>query len=133
VKLLDWIFGASNSSGKVLDAGISGIDKLVYTEEEKAEARSQLLDHWIKLQATLGEETTVRGVTRRILAVMFCGAYVLLTLLAAAVWPWGDHWKAYADFLWEVANGQYGWITMTVVVFYFGPYVFERFFSPKKA
>lgn len=131
MKLFDWIFGVSNSAGKVLDGAIAGVDKLVYTEEEKADARTALLQHWIKLQETLGEETTVRGVTRRILAVLFCGAYVFLTVLAAAVWPWSEHWRNYANFLWEIANGQYGWITMTVVVFYFGPYVVERFFTKK--
>jgi hypothetical protein len=130
MKLTSWLFGASNAADKILDAGINGIDKLVYTEEEKAEARKELLAHWIKLQETLGEETTVRGVTRRILAVSFCSVYILLTLVAAAVWPFVEN---YANFLWEIANGQYGWIVMTVVVFYFGPYVFERFFSPKKA
>jgi hypothetical protein len=128
MKFFEWITAGPRAAEKVLDAGISGIDKLVYTEEEKAEARGKMLDSWIKLQETLGEETTVRGVTRRILAVMFCGVYVLLTLVAAVVWPW---MKDYANFLWEIANGQYGWITMSVAVFYFGPYVFERMFAKK--
>jgi hypothetical protein len=129
VKLFDWIFGASNSAGKVIDGAIAGIDKIVYTEEEKADARSKLLEQWIKLQETLGEETTVRGVTRRILAIMFCGAYILLSVSSAFIWPF---WQEYANFLWEVANGQYGWITTAVAVFYFGPYAFEKMLSAKK-
>lgn len=128
MNIFKWIFGAPSAAEKVLDGAVNGIDKLVYTEEERAEAKEKFLEHWLKLQATLGEETTVRGVTRRILAVLFCGTYVLLTLVAAAVWPW---MKEYADFLWEIANGQYGWIVLTVVVFYFGPYVIERMLGKK--
>ena len=124
MKFFDWIFGASSAAEKVLDSTVSGIDKLVYTEEERADARTTALDAWLKLQAMMGEETTVRGVTRRILSVMCIGTYILLSLLSVAVWTFN---KAYADFIWEVANaGQYGWITLAIVAFYFGPYFLQK-------
>lgn len=126
--LFGWMASGPAAADKVLDGAVSGIDKLFYTEEERSDAKAKLLDHWLNLQATLGEETSVRGVTRRILAVAFSGVYILLTLVAAAVWPMQS---AYADFLWEIANGQYGWIVLTVVVFYFGPYVIERVLGKK--
>jgi hypothetical protein len=121
------IFGFLSSgpraAEKVLDAGISGIDKIVYTEEEKADARQKMLDIWMELQKTLGEETSVRGVTRRILAIMFCSSYILLSLGSVAVWKWD---KAYADFMWDVAQGTYGTLTLTVAAFYFGPYFIQK-------
>lgn len=129
MKLTDWLFAGPKAAEKVLDGTIAGIDKLFYTEEEKSDAKAKYLEMWLKLQEMLGEETSIRGMTRRILAVMVVGVYVLLSLFSVAVWKWD---QAYADFVWEVANaGQYGWMTLTVVVFYFGPYVIERMFAKK--
>jgi hypothetical protein len=129
MKLFDWLTAGPKAAEKVLDGAISGIDKLVYTDEEKADARKEFMEHWLKLQATLGEETTVRGVTRRLLALLVVGTYVGLSVGSVLVWKFD---KAYADFIWEVANaGQYGYMTLAVVVFYFGPYVFERLFGKK--
>jgi hypothetical protein len=131
MKLTDWLFAGPKAAEKVLDGTIAGIDKLVFTEEEKNDARKEALAMWLKLQEMMGEETSVRGMTRRILAVMVVGVYIVLSLLSVAVWPWMKDW---ADFIWEVANaGQYGWMTLTVVVFYFGPYVIERMFAKKTA
>lgn len=128
MKFWDWLTAGPKAAEKVLDGAISGIDKIVYTEEERADAKAKLLDKWLELQAMLGEETSVRGVTRRMLALLFCGTYVFLTILAALVWPWMND---YASFLWEIANGQYGWIVLSVTVFYFGPYVIERMLGKK--
>jgi hypothetical protein len=130
MRLLDWLTAGPKAADKVLDSTISGIDKLVLTEEERIDARKEFITSWLSLQTTLGEETTVRGVTRRLLALLVVGTYVLLSLGAVAVWKFD---KAFADFIWEVANaGQYGYMTLAVVVFYFGPYVFERLFGGKK-
>jgi hypothetical protein len=129
MRLTDWLFAGPKAAEKILDGTISGIDKIFYTEEERADAKAKVFDQWLKLQEMLGEETSVRGMTRRILAIMFCGVYMLLTIGAAVAWPWAEK---YADFLWEIANAQYGWITMSVAIFYFGPYAFEKFFGVKK-
>lgn len=129
MKFWDWLTAGPKAAEKVLDGTIAGIDKLVLTEEERLDARKSFIDSWLKLQAILGEETTVRGVTRRLLALLVVGTYVLLSIGAVAVWKFD---KAFADFIWEVANaGQYGYMTLAVVVFYFGPYVFERLFGKK--
>lgn len=129
MRLWDWLTAGPKAAEKVLDGTIAGIDKLVLTEEERLDARKDFIESWLKLQATLGEETTVRGVTRRLLALLVVGTYVFLSIGAVAVWKFD---KAFADFIWEVANaGQYGYMTLAVVVFYFGPYVFERLFGKK--
>lgn len=129
MNLFGWLMAGPAAAEKVLDGAISGIDKIVYTEEEKADLRAKLGDQWIELQKTLGEETTVRGVTRRILAVMCVGVYIFLSLFCVAVWKFD---KLYADFIWEVANaGQYGYITLTIVAFYFGPYFLEKLLGKK--
>ena len=126
--LFGWFSSGPEAANKVLDAGIAGIDKLVFTDEEKADLMAKMGENWLELQKTLGEETTVRGVTRRILAVMFSAAYLTLSLGAVAVWKWD---KEYADFMWDIANGTYGTITLTVVAFYFGPYFIQQLFGKR--
>lgn len=114
---------------KVLDGAIAGIDKLILTDEERQDFMAKLGQNWLELQKMLGEETTVRGVTRRILAIMCVGTYILLSLASVVAWPF---WKEYADFMWEVANaGQYGYITLAIVAFYFGPYFLQKLFEKK--
>lgn len=128
MKLLDIFRSGPAAADKVLDATIAGIDKLVYTDEEKAEARKALLDNWLDLQKTLGEETSIRGVTRRILACVYSGTYVFLTLAAVGVWKFDPE---YADFMWDIAQGTYGTITLTVAAFYFGPYFIQKLLGKK--
>lgn len=128
MNIFKWFSSGPAAAEKVLDAGIRGVDAIVYTEEEKADARMKLLDGWVELQKTLGEETSVRGVTRRILAFMYGGAYVVLSLGAVAAWKFD---KEYADFMWDVANGTYGTITLTIVAFYFGPYFIQQLIGRK--
>lgn len=128
--LFGWITSGPKAAEKVLESTISGIDKLVFTEEEKSDVMARAADQWLELQKMLGEETSVRGVTRRIIAVLCIGAYVGLSLFSVAVWKFD---KTYADFIWEVANaGQYGYITLTIVAFYFGPYFLQKLLGKKE-
>jgi hypothetical protein len=41
----------------------------------------------------------------------------------AAAYPFD---KAYAAFLLELAQSQFGWLTMGVAAFYFGPHMLQR-------
>lgn len=116
---LSTLFGAGPSAAeKVLDAGIRGIDSLVYTDQEKAEARQKLLDTWIETQKVLQNETPIRSVTRRIIAFAVIFPFVFLVLLAACVYPW---LPLYSKFLLELAQSQFGWLVVGVATFYFGP------------
>lgn len=130
VSILDWFTAGPDSAKKVLDAGINGIDALVFTDEEKAVMRQKLGDQWIELQKALGEETTVRSVTRRILAVTIMAAYTVLVLSAAIVY--GLDAIEYAKFLLELAESKFGWLAAGVGAFYFGPYMLGRMGSNKK-
>jgi hypothetical protein len=129
VNLLKWFSSGPEAAGKVLDAGISGIDKIFYTDEEKADARQKLGDSWIQLQTILTQETSVQAVTRRILSVLVVVPYVLMTIVACIAYPFSS---GYSKFLMEVANGQFGWIVLAVVGFYFGPYMLGRMMDKKK-
>jgi hypothetical protein len=121
--LFSWFASGPKAAEKVLDAGISGIDKLIFTEEEKSEVRTKLADQWLELQKLLGEETTTRSVSRRIIALLFVVPFVALNVGATIVYAFSE---GYARFMFEVADGQFGVLTLTVAGFYFGPYMLQR-------
>lgn len=127
--LTSFFVAGPDAASKVLDAGIKGLDALVFTDEEKATYIKSLGDQWLKLQEMLGEETSIRGVTRRILALLVLVPYVGLNLLAAGVYLWRAD---YASFLFNVANGQFGWMALGVMAFYFGPYMIQRMLPGSK-
>lgn len=124
--ILGFFGGGGKAAETILDGAVNGIDKLLFTEEEKAEFRGKLADAWIKLQETLGEETSVRGVTRRIIAVGFAGFYLFMSTMAIAFWPF---YREYSNFIWDVTNGTHGYITLAIVAFYFGPYFLMQAFE----
>lgn len=124
-----WFTAGSDSASKVLDAGIAGIDALVLTDEEKMELNKKLGDQWVELQKTLGPETTIRAVTRRILSVLIMGSYIVLCMGAAAVYKFD---AAYTTVLLSIADGKFGVMALGVAAFYFGPYMIGQFMGKKK-
>lgn len=108
------------AANKVLDAGIRGLDALVFTDEEKSIARQKLVDTWIETQKALQQETPIRSVTRRIIAFAVIFPFVLLILAAAVAFPFASE---YSKFLLELAESQFGWLVVGVATFYFGPMV----------
>lgn len=118
--LFGWFSSGPAAAEKVLDGAIRGIDKIIYTEEEKVEAQQKLSEWWLELQKTLGEETSVRGITRRLLTFLTVLPYTLMVVTAAVAWNFN---KEYANFLLSLAESNFGIIVLTIVVFYFGPLV----------
>jgi len=76
--MLGWLFGGSKAADKTVDGISSGIDKLVYTDEEKADASREGLKLWIKYQ----EATQPQNLARRLIALIIVGIWAILTLLA---------------------------------------------------
>lgn len=112
-----------------LKAGIAGIDMLVLTDEERVKYQKDLADTWNQTQKAIQEETSIRSVTRRILAFMVMGAFVALVLGAALSYKFDEK---YAAFLLSLAEGQFGWLVMGVATFYFGPMLGRVFGGEKK-
>ena len=62
---------AETEAGKsIVDGLISGIDKIVYTDEEKAEARQKDLETILKFWEVVSRENTEQSKARRILVKM---------------------------------------------------------------
>lgn len=107
---------------KVVDGAISGIDKIFYTNEEKAEARRKLADGVQEFVQTTLNENTVRSKTRRVIAIMIMGVFLLLILGAAAAFPFDE---GYSKFLFEIV-GDMSTFALMVAAFFFGAHMLGR-------
>lgn len=96
-----------------MDAAYSGVDKLFYTDEEKADARGKSLQMYEKLWLA----AVPSAVNRRIVAAAITAAWLLCILVALAANAFG--YSEYADYallmLQDVVNPPF----MIVVGFYF--------------
>ena len=109
---------AMDTAGNVVDGVISGIDKLWFTDEEKSQASVKVLDVVIERVKLAVSESSVRSMTRRIMAIMFCGTFLFLLLMTAFVYPWFKDW---AEHLFECAIVLKNPI-IAIIIFYFGSY-----------
>lgn len=123
MKLTEWLFGGAKSAEKVLDGAVSGIDKVFYTDEEKADAREKLGAYWLEAQKVLLNESNSAGITRRILAWIIMGEFALLVLIAAIAFPFLPE---YSQFLVGLIEGQLSLLVLTVGGFYYGPFFLQR-------
>lgn len=83
-KILGAIFGSSKNTETIVDGAVAGMDKLVFTNEERAEANDKLNAWYIEyLQATQPQ-----NLARRLIAMMVVGlwtATVVFGMIAKTV------------------------------------------------
>ena len=97
--LLAKIFGSS----KFISSSISGIDKMFYTNEEKAEQKIKLLEAFEPFKLAL-----------RLLAMVVSIPYVLMTMTAFV----SSYWLDVATQI-DILDGKLGWAFTIVMAFYF--------------
>ena len=106
------------TAGKVVDGVISGVDKLFFTDEEKTEASQKAMDSIYSFIKTTMDESSIRSITRRVLAVEVVSAFVFLLLAGAIIYILNPTWAAHVlDCAKALSN-----LVLAVSVFYFGPY-----------
>ena len=122
--MLGWLLGGSKAADKAVDTGAdllksaaSGIDVMFFTEEERSQASQAAFKAWVDSQVAFRDETSVRSVTRRILAVMFCVVYLLLLLACVGLFRLDAKWGKLCFEAAEVLTPIVG----AVIFFYFGP------------
>lgn len=102
----------------IIEKGAEGIGKLIFTDQEKAELSQKTFETWLKVQEVTSSESSIRSVTRRILAVMILGTFLLFLLGAAISWPLIPAWSVFLlSLAKELSN-----LALAVAVFYFGYY-----------
>lgn len=112
----------------------NGIDMMFFTDEEKNtmsnEAQGKILDFHLALAEKVRDESSIRSITRRILAVMIMSVWVLLVLAAAVLIIIGkkEEFDAIMALLATISS-----IVLSVVVFYFGPEVISRIITRVKS
>lgn len=122
---------------KGIDGIISGIDKVCYTDEEKAQAFQKRLETslktselHIKLLETTASENTARSITRRIAAIL-----ILITILLAFICVAGLHYidpelAKWALYVCEKLNIPY--LGLITGVFFFGNHMINTYTGNKK-
>jgi len=75
---LSWLFGGGKAASKIVDGVLAAADKLVYTEEERAEMRAKAREWFLKyLQATQPQNAA-----RRLIAITVSALWALLVVAA---------------------------------------------------
>jgi len=112
-------FGKLIGTDQALETGAKIIDKAFFTSEERAENATKVL---FKLQ----DQFTPRAISRRILAFMFslsfCGAFMLSLVYACL-----DKTHVVNNIIGIAKAYHMGMIMMTIIMFYFGTYLADKF------
>lgn len=124
MSFLGRLFGTDEATGKVIDHVSSGLDKMFYTDEEKADEARQarregqaFIIEWLK-------STTGSRLARRVIALMMVAVWLLLYLAAlglqiAAVWvDAGEPYRASAALIYANIEQMTGAV-MLILAFYF--------------
>lgn len=100
-----------------------GIDKLHFSEQEKAELGQAKIKLWYKWAETQNQQNSVRSKARRVLAFAIISSFLANLWAAAGMYFYNVD---YSEFLFDVL-GKQSFMAGAVVVFYFGYYGLEKF------
>lgn len=127
MKILSAIFGSSKNTETIVNGAVSGLDKMMFTKEERAEANQKLSDWYLKYL----EATQPQNLARRLIALLIVGLWVFLILLGVAAYAW--HGKAADDettlamFVFNVLNELVHQPFMMIMGFYFLAHVVRAY------
>ena len=122
MKLLGKLLG----SKKVVDSGISAIDKLFFTNEEKSDEHLKFLSAYEPFK-----------VAQRVLALLVISVYLFVFLIGSGVVVWGIiaenllYISASKELL-KLNNETLGWPVITILAFYFAGGTVNSFRQMKK-
>ncbi len=80
---------------KSTDGIISGLDKMVFTEEEKSDVKMKWFDKTIEFHKAIMQEALPSAVSRRVLAWMITGVYLSHFTFASIVWKFDREWAKF--------------------------------------
>lgn len=128
---LKWLSGVGKGidiADKAVDGIFSGIDKLVFTDEEKADYSKEAAKIYLEHQKTTLGENTAKSITRRKLAVMVMAVFLFLLLFAVAVYKYDSEWSKFS--LQTAGTLSTGFTA--IIVFYFGYYAIGNLMDKRK-
>jgi hypothetical protein len=81
MSIFSFLTGTSATAEKAVDGIVSGLDAMVFTDEEKSQASMKVLDFKLKY----AEATQGMSISRRVIAFTISAAWLLLVVLTVAV------------------------------------------------
>ena len=125
------------TSNKAMDAIIKGGDALIFTEEERAKFEQKKSEIWLEVQKTVANQSTPTSISRRVVAMAVLAPFVFLIIgsallsavgvfidfepeRSAEIFVLAKHWM-------DLATENFGFAVSSVVVFYYGPHMIEKF------
>lgn len=109
-----FLFGGSKTSDKVLDGGMSALDKMFHTDEEKADGKREMMKLYIDYQ----KATAPQNVARRLIALIVTSVWATLVTTAGILHVSGNTDEA-AYLLKLLGDGGVSMAFMVVIGFYF--------------
>lgn len=132
INFIGKLLGSEKAVGAVVNAVSSGLDKLRYTSEEKAENDFKIMQEQANIRLRAQEQiiewqkaTTGQNVTRRVIALLIVGIWASTYLVRMIMLVVGVFWESMSDRLIVAANLIERGISdiephmMTVLAFYF--------------
>ncbi|UCE39328.1 MAG: hypothetical protein JSW00_08945 [Thermoplasmata archaeon] len=115
-KLLGAIFGSAQTTQELVKGAVLGIDKMIFTKEEKAEASAALAEWWLKYLAA----TQPQNLARRLIALVVVLLWALLVLLGIALWKLDPGYSAFVfSTLDQIVNAPF----LMIMGFYFAAHI----------
>lgn len=112
MSLFSWLTGGKGAAEKAADGIYNGLDKMFYTDEEKADAAKARGQLYIEYQ----KATMPQNVARRLIALIVMGVWAFVVVLAALVGAWLGE---YADYLLELLFKAVMPLAVVVISFYY--------------
>ena len=112
--MLGWLFGGSKAADKTVDSLSNGIDKMFYTDEEKADGRQKGFDSFIKWQ----EATQPQNLARRLIALIVTALFSVLVLVCVVAGYFDQ--EGYSAYVYELTKELVFPAFLVIISFYFG-------------
>ena len=127
------IFTGGVDINKALDIVSKGADKLVFTQEERADLNKETTEGLSQFIKDTASENTARSITRRYVAILVIVVYLLISLVIIGIGIWSTQ-KALE--LVKLTNElDLGTAFIAVIAFFFSSYMLKKFVPesrPKK-
>ncbi|QDP67544.1 MAG: hypothetical protein Unbinned5350contig1004_51 [Prokaryotic dsDNA virus sp.] len=109
------IWNSLFGSDKIIDAGINGIDQMVFTDEEKSSAKMRFLKLYEPFK-----------LAQRYIAMTFCPAYIFMWIVTGLlevanifIITFSDK-SLNTDVMYKLLSGDIAMMVMLILGFYFG-------------
>lgn len=120
MNILARIFGSSENTKTIVDGAVAGLDKLVFTKEERAEMDDKARDWFLRYL----EATQPQNLARRFIALVVVGLWATLILAGICAW-WVS--QAFSMFVFKVLAEVVAMPFSIIIGFYFAAHVLRAY------